>query len=158
MPSKWLHIPLSRPASSSLTILSVYAKTRLFTTALLEERFKSFLCEMQCSYSNKLLSGWWLIWLYNNFTMDMLWEGVTQQTIVKLCLDLRHVTTDHWPHDGVTELTLTWDMVTVGSWHHIRYQLLPTAAADPCTYHAPQSSVSQYYLLLHWQTLINASE
>ena len=113
---------------------------------------------LRCSYSNKLLSGWWLIWLYNNFTMDMLWEGVTQQTIVKLCLDLRHVTTDHWPHDGVTELTLTWDMVTVGSWHHIRYQLLPTAAADPCTYHAPQSSVSQYYLLLHWQTLINASE
>ena len=64
MPSKWLHIPLSRPASSSPTILSVYAKTRLFTTAWPEERFKSFICEMQCSNSNKLLSGWWLIWVY----------------------------------------------------------------------------------------------
>ena len=93
MPSKWLHIPLSRPASSSPTILSVYAKTRLFTTAWPEERFKSFICEMQCSYSNKLLSGWWLIWVYPvpQFYHEHAWRG-------------------GWPSRPLWSSALTWDM------------------------------------------------
>ena len=136
MPSKWLHIPLSRPASSSPTILSVYAKTRLFTTALPEEKRVLYMW-LRCSYSNKLLSGCTTILPWTCFERG--WPGRPLWSSA-LTWDMWPLTTDHMMVSQSWHWHETWSQ-----WDH------DTTSDTNCSpllllIHAPIMLLSPQYL------------